>query len=143
MFSNSSKYALRAVLYLALYSNANKKLVVKDFYKEIEVPKAYLSKLLQELARHQLISSTRGPKGGFYLSKENLSCSLWDIISTIDNKKKLRSCLLKIEKCDELHPCAIHHLIAPSRSELIKSLERKTIEKMMLDMRQQGNNLKV
>ena len=66
MFSTSSKYAIKAVLFLALHTNESKKLMVKDIYKSINVPKAYLAKLLQDLSRHNIVSSTRGPKGGFF-----------------------------------------------------------------------------
>ncbi len=67
MFSNSSKYAIKAVLFLALNSNEDKKIMVKDIANPINVPQAYIAKLLQELSRQNVISSTRGPKGGFYL----------------------------------------------------------------------------
>ena len=66
MLSNSSKYAIKAVLFLALNTNDNKKVMVKDISEPINVPQAYIAKLLQELSRKQIISSTRGPKGGFY-----------------------------------------------------------------------------
>ena len=71
MISNSSKYAIKAVLYLALHSSEENKVMVKDMAEPINVPQAYIAKLLQELAKRKLISSTRGPKGGFYLSEED------------------------------------------------------------------------
>ncbi|MDO1499177.1 Rrf2 family transcriptional regulator [Winogradskyella maritima] len=59
MLSNSSKYALTAVLYLAVNSSFEHKILAKDISKENPNTQAYLSKLMQELTRHNLISSVR------------------------------------------------------------------------------------
>ncbi len=46
MFSNSFKYAIKGVLYLALHSNEDHKIMIRDIYRVIHVPEAYLAKLL-------------------------------------------------------------------------------------------------
>ncbi len=139
MFSNSSKYAIKAVLYLALNSNEEKKIMVKDIAGPINVPKAYIAKLLQELSRQKTISSTKGPKGGFYLSEEDKKQPLKRIIHVIDGEKRLSSCLLSLEKCNDEKPCPLHKLAAPLRNELLVSLENKTICDLAKDVRE-GNS---
>ena len=69
MFSKSCKYALRAVLYLAANTNESKKAGAKVIAETLDVPRPFLSKILQQLSRHQLIASTKGPHGGFYLDE--------------------------------------------------------------------------
>ena len=71
MFSNSSKYAIKAILFLALNTNEKKRITIREIAEPINVPQAYIAKLLQELSRQNVISSARGPKGGFYLNEEN------------------------------------------------------------------------
>lgn len=44
MFSNTAKYAIKACLYLAVNSNEEKKLVIKDIAEPINVPMAYIAK---------------------------------------------------------------------------------------------------
>jgi len=127
MFSNSSKYAIKAVLYLALNSSEEKKIMVKDIAEPINVPQAYVAKLLQELSRQDLISSTRGPKGGFYLSEENKKEPLIKIVNVIDGEKRIMSCLLSLESCNSEKPCPLHEMAAPSRSALMHSLETKSV----------------
>lgn len=127
MFSNSSKYAIKAVLYLALNSSEENKIMVKDIAAPINVPQAYIAKLLQELSRQNIISSTRGPKGGFYLSEDNKNQPLKKIVSVIDGEKRLTSCLLSLENCDDNKPCPLHKLAAPLRTKLLENLEHKTI----------------
>lgn len=135
MFSNSVKYAMKAVLFLALHATEDKKLMVKDIYKPINVPKAYLGKLLQELGRHGIVSSTRGPKGGFYLSEKNRNKALITIVKVIDGKKRMESCMLSLEDCDENRPCPLHQLVAPSRIKFMESLQNKTIIDLSQDLR--------
>lgn len=127
MISNSSKYAIKAVLYLALNSNENKRVMVKHMANPINVPQAYLAKLLQELSREHIISSVKGPKGGFYLSEADRLHSLMDIVSVIDGEKRLQACVLSLEKCNEEKPCPLHKLISPTKSNLLKQLTEKSI----------------
>ena len=54
MVSNSSKYAIKGVLFLALHSNEENKIAVKDISEPINVPQAYIAKLLQELSRENI-----------------------------------------------------------------------------------------
>ncbi len=139
MFSKSSKYAIKAVLFLALNSNKEKKIMVKDISGSINVPQAYIAKLLQELSRKEIISSTRGPKGGFYLSEDDKKQPLQRIIHEIDGEKRLTSCLLSLENCDEEKPCPLHKMAAPLRDQLLDSLENKTICDLARDVRE-GNS---
>lgn len=128
MLSNSSKYAIKAVLYLALNSSENKKVMVKDIAQPINVPQAYVAKLLQELSRQEIISSTRGPNGGFYLSDNNRKQSIMSIIDVIDGKEKFNSCMLSLHECDEEKPCPMHKIIYPLKSKLIQNLKGNTIQ---------------
>ncbi len=128
MLSNSSKYAVKAVLYLAIHSHKNKKIMAKDIAESINVPQAYLAKLLQELSREEIITSVKGPKGGFYLSDDNRNFSLMDVVNVIDGDKRLNSCVLSLEKCNAEKPCPLHNLISPSKSVFMESLQKKKIK---------------
>ena len=134
MFSNSSKYALKAVLYLAVNSSESNKIMAKNISDPINVPPAYIAKLLQELSKHNIVSSTRGPKGGFYLNDANRAISLIEIINVIDGENRLNSCLLSLQNCDSDKPCPLHVLAGPFRTELLKNLESNTIEDMIKDI---------
>nr|AWJ66193.1 Rrf2 family transcriptional regulator [uncultured bacterium] len=139
MLSNSSKYALKAVLYLAVNSNENKKILAKDLSEPINVPKAYISKLLQELSRHNMVSSMRGPGGGFYLTADNRSIHLMEIINVIDGENRLTSCMLSLGKCNENNPCPLHKLLGDTKTNFVKNLEETTVQDLVLDI-QEGNS---
>lgn len=136
MISNSSKYALMGVLYLAVNSSKEQKIAAKDLSSNTGVPQAYLSKLMQELARHNLISSTRGPKGGFYLTYKNREVLLIDIINVIDGDYRLTSCILSLHKCDAEHPCPLHHLVGDTKSKFVQHLEETKVQDLVTDIKE-------
>lgn len=136
MFSNSTKYAVKSVLYLALNSSEENRIIIKEIADSINVPQAYIAKILQELARRKVISSIRGPKGGFYLNKENRNQSCINILLALNGVDKLTSCLLSLEKCDEDRPCPLHAIANPLRNELLQNLNNKSIADMADEIRQ-------
>lgn len=127
MLSNSTKYAIKGVLYLALNSDEGHKVLVRDIFEVVHVPEAYLAKLLQELSRQGVISSTRGAKGGFYLSEQDRKRSLMDIVKVIDGERRVNSCVMGIHNCDMDNPCVLHKLVGANKSKFIKVLENTTI----------------
>ena len=139
MLSNSSKYAIKAVLFLALNSSEKNKVMVKEIAEPINVPQAYVAKLLQELAKENIISSTRGPKGGFYLNEDNLNRTVMSIINIIDGDKKLNACMLSLEKCNEERPCPLHRILYASRNNILSNLKSMTIKELSEDVKS-GNS---
>ncbi|MCE2613955.1 Rrf2 family transcriptional regulator [Flavobacteriaceae bacterium D16] len=135
MISNSSKYALKAVIFLALHTDDTRKMSVKEMSKHIKVPQPYIAKLLQELSKRNLISSTRGPRGGFYLNEANKSLPISEIVYAVEGRNQFSSCLLGLEDCDQAKPCPIHHLIGPPRNELLAILEKTTIAHLAHDLK--------
>ena len=135
MLSNSSKYAIKAVLFLALNASKKNKVMVKDISKPINVPQAYIAKLLQGLVKEKIVSSVRGPKGGFYLDEVNLNHSVMDIVNVIDGEKKLNACIMSLEKCHEGKPCPLHNVLVASRNHILNSLKTKTIEDLVREVK--------
>lgn len=118
MLSNASKYAIKAILYLAENSNSKNKISVKDITKVLDVPSPFLAKILQQLVKSKLISSTKGPNGGFYLDDKNKENNICDIIEEIDGKNKLNNCFMGLHSCDANNPCPVHHIVEPFKNKI-------------------------
>lgn len=138
MLTNACKYAIRAVIYLALSSDADKKLGAKMVARELDVPQAFLAKLLRKLSADKLISSAKGPGGGFFLSDENLEKTLWDVVLSIDDRQKLDNCFLGLVKCNSDNPCPVHYIAAPFKEQLLNDFKKKTISTMAQEMVENG-----
>jgi Rrf2 family protein len=121
MLSNTSKYALRAVIYLALYASPGKRIGIKEIAENLGIPTPFLGKILQVLVKHQVLSSAKGPNGGFILNRSAMDISLMDIVEIIDGADTFDSCIIRTSACDHSNPCSLHDKIAPLRREM-KSL---------------------
>ena len=134
MLSNTSKYAIRAVIYLAVYSNDSKKIGIKKISKELNIPSPFLSKILQILVRRKLLSSIKGPHGGFGLGKQAKDISLYDIIIEMDGDDLFNTCLLGTGRCNEEDGkkkfCAIHSEFEEVRKRMIELYKNITIDKL-------------
>ncbi len=128
MFSKACTYAIRAVLYLATHGSETKKLGVKDVAEALDVPKAFLAKLLQQLARHNLIASSRGANGGFYLKTEHCQARLRDIVECIDGSDALTACILGLPVCSSENPCPLHVEALKFREGLDKVISNSNVE---------------
>lgn len=126
MLSNSSKYALKAVVHLVNHSSEDNRILVKHLAKATEIPQPYLSKILQQLTAKGYLSSIKGRNGGYFVTKAQSEHSVLDIIVGIEGKDQLQLCILNFEHCDNKNPCSIHHLVASQKDALRKSF--KTIK---------------
>lgn len=139
MLSKASKYAISAVLHLTNNSTIEKKLGSKEIAEAIEIPAPFLAKTLQKLTRRGIISSIKGPHGGFYLSEKNKNKTLFNIIDCIDDIEKFNSCYLGQNNCDENNPCVAHNIYAPFKDKLIRKLKTKTILEMANEFEQNSS----
>ena len=81
--SRSTGYALLAVSYIARHNSGNITLS-QDISKQYDIPLEYLLKILQQLVRANILSSKRGPHGGFSLAKSPKRITMLDIIEAIE-----------------------------------------------------------
>lgn len=128
MLSSSSKYAINAVLYLAVHAGETNKIRASEIAEAIKVPSPFLSKLLQTLSREHIISSSKGPKGGFYLTDEEKQLHLIEVVKSIDGVDRLEDCVLGLKKCSSEKPCPVHFSVQPFKNKFLQELEENTIE---------------
>ncbi|NLP58037.1 Rrf2 family transcriptional regulator [Lutibacter sp. B1] len=141
MLSRASKYAILSTLYLAEHSSKDKKISVKQISKSIDVPSPFLAKLFQQLVRGKIISSTKGPNGGFYLTKKNSNRNVCDIIENIDGLNKLNECFLGLDACDSENPCPVHFIVEPFKKNIMAKFRDKTIMEFAEEIKAKGRVL--
>lgn len=109
MLSATSDHAIRAVLLLARH-DGNRRLSAEEIADAIGAPRNYLSKTLNSLAKLGLVTSSRGPNGGFLLAVSPADLTLARIVDCFEEPpRSAQKCLLGTSSCDLLRPCAAHH----------------------------------
>lgn len=106
ILSNTGEYALRAVVYLAEREGAGP-VRVEDVATALGVPRNYLSKILHTLVKRGLLSSLRGPKGGFELAVASEGISLFAVVEAFDDIDARSACLLGRHTCVEGEGCFV------------------------------------
>jgi len=135
--TNAAEYAIRAILHMG--QNPNKVYTVKELLLEItDIPSKFLSKILQRLAQKKILSSTRGIKGGFKISKPLNEITLYDIVETIDGPIALNKCLIDGFDCRRKQLCPVHIIWEETQEELKKVLSKKTIENLIEEIKQKN-----
>lgn len=127
MFSNSSKYAINAVLFLSIYASEENKIGVKAVAEKLKIPASFLAKILQTLARKKVISSSKGPGGGFWLSDKEKEAPLMSVVENLDEKDKFEICFMGLRECSHTEPCPLHNATQPFKNELKKQINNNTI----------------
>lgn len=131
MFSKTTEYALRATIYIAQKSTEEKKLSIEEIANAIDTPKAFTAKILQLLSKdNTLISSVRGPNGGFYISEKAKKLPVISILLKMGERDIIDKCVLGLKKCSEVDPCPMHHQYKKIKAELIALFESKTIQQL-------------
>lgn len=134
MISKSCQYALRAVVYLASKAGENTKLNVKQIAKQIDAPEAFTAKTMQILNKHKIITSLKGPYGGFFIEEYQLNVSIINIVNAVDGLQVFVSCGLGMKKCDANRPCPFHNEYALLRDKMKETFENTTIKQLALKL---------
>jgi len=74
-------------------------LTIKEIADKLRASEAHLSKVFQRLARVGLVSSNRGPKGGYVLGRPSEEITLLDIYEAIEGPLKVNNCLFPRPIC--------------------------------------------
>ncbi len=96
--SEAASLALHTMVLLAGFPD--KQVSARKIASELDVSEAHLAKVLQRLARHGLLNSARGPKGGFSLARSYSNISLLDIYESVEGPMADDHCFRTIRACN-------------------------------------------
>lgn len=132
MLSYTCKTAIKAVIYLASKGESRDKAGMKEIASNIQASEHTVGKILQSLVRKGQINSSKGPSGGFFITKSQMDHPVSDIIESIEGDQIFRGCGLGLSKCSATHPCPIHDEYKVAR-DLIEQLFREKKVKDLCD----------
>jgi Rrf2 family protein len=135
MFSQTTEYALRAVVYLASQAGAAR--TIQQIAEATRVPPDYLSKVMQGLRRSRLAQSQRGLGGGFTLSVSPEELSVYDVVQAVDPIRRIKKCPLGLK--DHINLCPLHRRLDQAMDMVERALRQSTIAELLIEpARQRG-----
>ena len=100
-------YAVRVVVDLAAQP-ADTVVRTDDLGRRTEVPRAYLTKIVQSLARDGLVRTRRGALGGVSLAASPEAISLRRVIEAVEGPIAVNRCVTQPPRCTRAGTCPIH-----------------------------------
>jgi Rrf2 family protein len=121
-------YALKVLVYIASENNKNKIFMRNELSKLCDIPDSFLGKILQALARENILVSERGKKGGFKLQKKPEDISFYDVIKAVEGDITINDCLVDKNFCNSSYGCRIQSILEKVRQNLISDLKKYSLE---------------
>ncbi|MBS1608605.1 MAG: Rrf2 family transcriptional regulator [Bacteroidetes bacterium] len=142
MFSKATEYALRATIYIAQRSSDENKPGMAEIAKAIDSPQSFTAKILQLLTRNnRIVSSVRGPNGGFFLTDKAKKLPVRSILEAMGEDEVLEKCVLGLKQCSEAKPCPMHTNYKLIKGQLIDLFETKSIQSLADEFENGGAKL--
>lgn len=129
ILSRTSQYAVQALIYIATQPK-NEPVLNRDIAQHLNVPPAYLAKIMQGLCKDNLLYSFRGRLGGFCLREDMEKTDLMHILMLTEGVGFSKDCLLGLKVCSDATACPMHFKWKPIKEKLVALLQEQTLEKL-------------
>ncbi len=127
MISKTAEYALRAVACMA--SSDNRPVAADVLAEQTQVPRRYLTRVLQDLCAAGMVQSRPGPGGGYELSSLPDDITILDIINTVDPIARIKHCPLGLKTHTQL--CPLHAELDRAYEATEKAFAQVTIRELL------------
>lgn len=129
MFSQTTDYAIRAAIDMATRP-MGEPVLASELAKSLAIPQHYLSKILQQLVRAEVLESTRGRRGGFVLQRPAAQITLRQVVAPFENLRKCEECILGQPVCSTAGACPLHDFWKEVRERYLAELDTRTLQDM-------------
>ncbi|MBU2916617.1 Fe-S cluster assembly transcriptional regulator IscR [Psychrosphaera sp. F3M07] len=106
--TSKGRYAVTAMLDVSLHTDSGP-VPLTDISERQGISLSYLEQLFAKLRKHELVSSVRGPGGGYFLSRDAKEISIREVIAAVDESVDATKCQGK-GNCQSGTTCLTHHL---------------------------------
>ena len=127
MLSKTAEYALRVAVCLA---QSPETLASADELSEVtKIPRRYLHKVVQDLARGGLVRSQPGPGGGYSIAKLPKQITILDVVNAVAPLERIRHCPLGLTSHTRL--CPLHRELDKVYADTEKAFARATLDQLL------------
>ena len=131
MFSKSFGYALRGILYITSMQDENRSIQVDEIAAALGVPRHFMGKIMKNLVKHGILSSSKGPGGGFFPNEKTLQTAVIEVANITEGHGYFENCALRLTRCNAQNPCPLHYQIVTSRDQMKHLLDSTLIKDLL------------
>ena len=115
--------------YFIYQSKENNEVVPsEEIAGKLNIPKEFVSKILQSLTESGIVLSKKGKSGGFALAKDPKKIRLIDVVGAIDGLGMFNSCVMGFPQCSPDNPCPVHDKWGELRTKTYNMLTAETLD---------------
>lgn len=129
ILSRTSQYAIQALIFIATRP-PGEPVLNREIASYLDVPPAYLAKIMQSLCKGNLLYSYRGRLGGFCLREGAEKTDLMRILMLTEGPSFTQDCLLGLKVCSDATACPMHTKWLPIKKKVVALLNDQTLEKL-------------
>jgi Rrf2 family cysteine metabolism transcriptional repressor len=131
--NRDTDYAVRALLCMAkLGKEAGDAVIpVEAIVAREGLPRVFLRRLLQQLAREKILNSHRGKGGGFSFRRRPDAVSLYDIMNLFQGPIDITNCVLGAHACPRKSYCKLRARLRCLNERIAGELRKITIEDLI------------
>lgn len=127
--TTKGRYAVTAMLDLALHYGEGP-ITLADIAQRQGISLSYLEQLFSRLRKRSLVSSVRGPGGGYSLGKEAREIYVGEVISAVDENMDTTRCH-GAHNCQNNERCLTHDLWSDLSSQIYNYLNNISLQDLM------------
>jgi Rrf2 family protein len=127
--SSEGRYALRALLYLALIGE---RATAERISTEAHVPRRLLARILAKLSREGLVESEQGRGGGSRLAQPATEITLREAVEAVEGPFGVTRCIMEDRACGEGAPCPLHDAWEEGQQAILQYLGTQTLEDFLV-----------
>ena len=127
--TTKGRYAVTAMLDLALHHDQGP-INLADISSRQGISLSYLEQLFSRLRKRGLVSSARGPGGGYLLSRHPAEISVSDVITAVDESVDATRCGGQ-KNCQHDDPCLTHDLWEELSRQITEFLTGITLDDLV------------
>jgi Rrf2 family iron-sulfur cluster assembly transcriptional regulator len=139
--TTKGRFAVTAMIDLAM-RDGRKPVTLADISERQKISLSYLEQLFGKLRRRELVSSVRGPGGGYQLVRKTDEVSVADIIRAVDEPIDATQCGGR-ENCKDDRKCLTHDLWASLNEKIFDYLNSVTLAQLVAKAQAQAAEQKV
>lgn len=127
--TTKGRYAVTAMLDLAIHAKQGP-VSLNDISGRQEISLSYLEQLFAKLRRNELVSSVRGPGGGYRLSRSGLDINVAQVVDAVSESMDVTRCQNKGD-CQQGEACLTHHLWCDLSEQIHSFLENISLQSLV------------
>jgi Rrf2 family protein len=136
--TRATDYAVRVMIHLATLSE-DSRVPVSELAQASGAPQSFVSKVLQQLAQHGVVTSHRGSGGGFQLAVQPEAISLLNVVEMIEGPLQINLCLPGETACDRKSWCGAHPIWSEAQAALKAVLSGASIAQLATDSKRNAS----